>query len=332
MLRSILDQFVFPPETFPSGEVISPEDCTRLYQKFGICTFTDPVTQRVVKIRYGIIDTRVPIETADDCIVYCHGNLEYVTETYTYHALLQIRRELQCPVVVFDYPGRGEPFDGEQPPPSTFLGRLLFHRDEATTIKPTEALVKLATVSVLNMVMEEYKNLKAITLWGRSLGCIPAIHAIASPHVLYPTKLRGLIIESGFVSARDVLNSECLAHLLIDENEWNNERVMRNEIGTWPCPVFIIHSDADEVIPVRNAFMLQDLFNLKQRQGEPPLAFLHLVKGRKHDELGTLDFYVELGNWYREVIRSELLVQEILSQALLPPSPPPFFSLPSPPT
>jgi alpha-beta hydrolase superfamily lysophospholipase len=89
---------------------------------------------------------------------------------------------------------------------------------------------------------------------GRSLGSAPAIE-IAWHH---QEQLHGLIVESGFASARNQLKRIGMAYLIQDSENpvgFGNDL----KIGEVLIPTLIIHGEGDEIIPVEEGRTLYDL-------------------------------------------------------------------------
>lgn len=89
---------------------------------------------------------------------------------------------------------------------------------------------------------------------GRSLGSAPAIEIAYH----YQKQLQGLIVESGFASARNQLKRIGMAHLLQDDPEpvgLGNDLKIREVL----IPTLIIHGEGDEIIPVTEGRSLYDL-------------------------------------------------------------------------
>lgn len=96
---------------------------------------------------------------------------------------------------------------------------------------------------------------------GRSLGSAPAIEAAYH----YQQQLSGLIVESGFASARNQLRRIGMAHLLRqDENPigFGNDLKIR-EIT---IPTLIIHGEGDEIIPAEEGKTLYALSSATRKR------------------------------------------------------------------
>jgi hypothetical protein len=95
---------------------------------------------------------------------------------------------------------------------------------------------------------------------GRSLGSAPAIEIAWH----YQEQLHGLIVESGFASARNQLKRIGMAHLLQDDPEpvgFGNDLKIREIL----IPTLIIHGEWDEIIPVEEGRSLYDLTGAGQK-------------------------------------------------------------------
>ena len=89
---------------------------------------------------------------------------------------------------------------------------------------------------------------------GRSLGSAPAIEIARH----YQPRLKGLIVESGFASARNQLRRIGMAHLLQENPDpigFGNDLKIRDIT----LPTLIIHGEEDEIIPVTEGRILYTL-------------------------------------------------------------------------
>jgi fermentation-respiration switch protein FrsA (DUF1100 family) len=82
-----------------------------------------------------------------------------------------------------------------------------------------------------------------VVIFGRSLGAVVAAHQASE------TQPGGLILESGFSSARDASRAifPVLSWLVVGRYDFDAARALRR-VG---CPVLVLHSPEDEIIPYR---------------------------------------------------------------------------------
>ncbi len=158
----------------------------------------------------------IPADNARGVILFCHGNAGNIS-----HRLesIQIFHRLGLSTLIFDYRGYG---DSEGKP------------DEQGTYRDAEAAWRF-------LVDEQGVSTNDIIVFGRSLGgCIAAW--LARKHTP-----RALILESTFTSVPDVAAKlyPFLPVRLLSRFSYNAREYVR-EVN---CPVLIIHSRNDDIIP-----------------------------------------------------------------------------------
>ena len=164
-------------------------------------------------------------------ILYFHGNGE-IAPDYDYTAPLYQEREIN--LFVADYRGYG--FSTGSPTCSAIIkdAHPVFH----------------GFVSFL----KDGGYVGDLFVMGRSLGSAPAIEVAFH----YQDRLKGLIVESGFASTRNLLRRLGASHLLRDVPDaagfGSDLKIARVAI-----PTLIIHGEGDEIIPVEEGRALYSL-------------------------------------------------------------------------
>ena len=170
-------------------------------------------------------------------ILYFHGNGE-VAPDYDYVAPVYAARGLN--LFVADYRGYGGS-DGS--PTCTAM------------IKDAHPIFHAFVSS-----MKDSGFTGSIFVMGRSLGSAPAIELAYH----YQDDLKGLIIESGFASARNQIARLGVEHLFRDAGEpvgFGNDLKIK-DVKT---PILIIHGEWDEIIPCTEGRALYDLSGAAMR-------------------------------------------------------------------
>ncbi len=181
----------------------------------------------LVESNLSIVCRAYPAAEENPWILYFHGNGEVVSD-YDGIAPLYTSRGLN--LVVADYRGYG-----------------------ASGGKPTfTAMVKDAGIIfdyVYHNLPGEGKRYDWYVM-GRSLGSISALELAAK----FPGKLKGLIIESGFISVAGLIR-----HLgLPSPGDLSPlEKEYRRLTGTIELPALVIHGERDRLVPLEQG---QDLF------------------------------------------------------------------------
>jgi uncharacterized protein len=114
----------------------------------------------------------------------------------------------------------------------------------ASTGRPSERGLYHDVEATLEWTLRLVKAGRPVVYWGRSLGATMAAYAA--------TKRRpdGLVLESGFASARALLRASPLQALL---SIFSSYRFPTAEYaGRAGCPVLVLHGDTDGVIPFTN--------------------------------------------------------------------------------
>jgi len=178
----------------------------------------------------------IPSGSPRGVILFCHGNAGNIS-----HRLesIQIFHRLGLDVFIFDYRGYGQ-----------------------SEGKPTEKGTYQDAEAAWQYLTEEHQaKPNEVIIFGRSLG-----GAVASWLAQNHTP-RGLIVESAFTSLRDVAAKlyPYLPVRLFLRFEYNTAEYL----GKIDCPVLIVHSRDDEIIPFSHG---ERLFNVSKE----PKKFLEI--------------------------------------------------------
>jgi hypothetical protein len=187
-----------------------------------------------VRVRCGIADFSSSIETSETCVIHCHGNVSFIDSVELFSDYLKITSMLKCPIVGFDYPGRG----GAVP-------------DQDQAVRPTERLLYQSAIGVAKTIMDKYPNIKNFFIWGVSLGTVAACAIVdrfleQDYEQKYGKRIRGVILQSGFTSARDLAPAS-LCGFFVDSNWFSNVRKIQKNQSRWP-PTTIYHGGVDKDI------------------------------------------------------------------------------------
>ncbi|MBN1867307.1 alpha/beta hydrolase [Candidatus Sumerlaeota bacterium] len=197
----------------------------------------------------------VPAREPRGTVLFCHGNAGNITHRI---ATLLLLNDLRLNVLIFDYRGYGE-----------------------SSGRPTEKGTYLDARAAWDYLVEKRgAKPKEIVPFGRSLGGAVAAHLAAE------VEPRALILESTFTSIPDMgaRTYPFLPVRLLCRFDYDTREILPNV----RCPVLIVHSPNDEIIPYNHGRALYDAAN-------EPKTFLEL-RG-SHNE-GFLD----TGNEYNEGI------------------------------
>lgn len=228
------------------------------YPERNIFMYPDSIGLKYEQVFFKTVDSLklsgwfVPCENSNDVILFCHGNAGNIS-----HRLesIQIFNRLGFSVFIFDYRGYGE--SGGSP-------------SEKGTYTDCEA----AWNYLINI-----KNFKSsqIVVFGRSLG-----GAIAA-WIAQKKKPKKLIIESSFVSVND-LGAKMFPVFpvrLLSRFKYNTKDYIKNVT----CPVLIVHSKTDDLIPFSHG---EKLFNL----AKDPKTFLKITGSHNEGFKISGDIYI----------------------------------------
>lgn len=201
-----------------------------------------------------------------DVIVYCHGNAEDNGMCFAF--MHSIMRQTNCTVVAVDYPGYG-------------FGRCLYSCSETESRKGqrqcSEQNMLLCVEVVMNDVVKEAKH---VFVLGKSIGSVPALHAVTSFNVY--TASSGLILMAPIASAaRVVLGKRTLACLPLKCLRRADTIMFDNvsRVEDVRVPTLILHAEDDDVVPIYNSRVLAEA--IPKRFLEKLICF----EQGKHNEL-----------------------------------------------
>jgi fermentation-respiration switch protein FrsA (DUF1100 family) len=161
----------------------------------------------------------VPADAARGVLLFCHGNAGNISDRLD---SIRIFNRLGLSLLIFDYRG---------------YGRSSSHPSEQGTYRDAEAAWNY-------LIQVRQKDPREIVVFGRSLG--GSIAAWVS-QVYNP---KALILESAFASLREAARDrmlEIFVKLLVPDQY----RTLQY-LTTVHCPVLILHSRGDEIIPFRH--------------------------------------------------------------------------------
>jgi fermentation-respiration switch protein FrsA (DUF1100 family) len=184
----------------------------------------------------------VPAEEPRAVVLFCHSNMGNISH---YLDSVQVFRGLGLSSLIFDYRGYGNS-PGRPTEPGTYLD---------------------AEAAWRYLVYVKQFQSSEIIIWGRSLGGAVAAR-LAANHVP-----RALIIESTFTSFPELAAGyyPYIPVRLIVRYDYN----VVDSIGRVDCPVLIVHSSDDEVIPFKHGLKLFE-------SAKEPKEFLE-IKGNHND-------------------------------------------------
>ena len=178
-----------------------------------------------------------PISEKAPSILYFHGNGEVVSD---YDDIATFYNKIGINLFVADYRGYGQ--SGGMPSFSNTIA------DAHVIFKYFRDTLKSSGYSGRLFVM------------GRSLGSLSAIELAAS----YPKELKGLIIESGFVSAGKLMMY--LGAFITFPGLADFEKATMERIRSLALPILIIHGEWDELIPFEQAEVLYQNVGSKDKK------------------------------------------------------------------
>ncbi len=247
--------FIIPPLVCQSDYIYFPESLYLVDPSFLGLEFEEIVFETEDRIK--LFGWYMPSQSTDSILLYCHGNAGNIS-----HRLdtIKIFYDLGISVFIFDYRGYGKS-EGQ----------------------PTEHGTYEDAIAAWNYLTEtRLVDPARVIIFGRSLG-----GSIAA--WLAQDKLpAGLILESTFTSLADIaakLYPYLPVRMLLLYSYNTFEYLSQVQ-----CPVLIIHSRDDEIIPYEHAESLFDVTN-------EPKQFLEIIGS--HNE-----GFITSGERYREGIES----------------------------
>lgn len=123
---------------------------------------------------------------------------------------------------------------------------------------PSEDGIKLDVQAILKYVLKDLKsdiNLKNLYILGRSLGGACAIYAQS----MFPSEIKGLILENTFLSIEDLVDRffpflKYIKNILL-RNKW----LSKDLINKIEDPIYFIMSEKDEIVPFEHMTKLYKL-------------------------------------------------------------------------
>lgn len=195
----------------------------------------------------------IPAPKPRGTVLFFHGNAGNIS-----HRLdsIQIFNQLDLSVFIFDYRGYGNS-SGKPGEPGTYQD---------------------ARAALHYLADKHHLNANQLIYFGRSLGgAIAAQLAVDHPP-------KALILESTFTSAPDMA-SQLLPWLPLRWLTWFSYNTLAR-IKTIHCPVFIIHSPEDEIIPYKFGRRLYDAAN-------EPKQFLSIRGGHNEGFIQSGQIYIK---------------------------------------
>lgn len=184
-------------------------------------------------------------------IIYCHGNAGNISHR---KFIIDICKHANCNLLLFDYRGFGLSSG------KAMLDQLM--EDGETAYEWLRA--KISTVKKSISVDEQDDVDKNIVVWGESMGGSVAVHLAQKYHP------GGLILLATFSSLSDLIRDHLGFGLgtIIPKITYNINRYPESKsmIQGVKCPITIMHSQRDELIPFKHAITLNNNISHKNHQ------------------------------------------------------------------
>jgi len=207
-----------PLEVYDGGEDFTNDQFEKMESKTTVMSTMKITTSRGKEIAAVFIKHRAATAT----ILFSHGNAADIG-IMSYHFEL-MSENLKVNVFGYDYTGYGESSDLGKPSP-------------ADVFQDAEAAYRYVTTD-LKIPPEQ------IIFYGQSLGSGPSIYLSRKYPVL------GVVIHSGLMSAVRVINPH------LSRTPWYDIFPNVDNIKDCKSPVWVIHGEADEIIPVYHGIRL----------------------------------------------------------------------------
>ncbi len=171
-------------------------------------------------------------------ILYFHGNGEVVSD---YDAIAPLYRDRGLNLLVADYRGYG-----------------------ASTGRPTFSAMIGDAVKIINFLYDDdqFREKVPEAKWlvmGRSLGSVSALELASR----FPERIKGLIIESGFISVHDLINH---LGLPIAGDLSPLEEYCRNLTAGINLPSLVIHGQYDNLVPLEQGRDLYETLGSHEKE------------------------------------------------------------------
>lgn len=192
--------------------------------------------------------------TTRPTILYSHGNAEDLGIILPY--LQMVANTTDCPICCYEYPGYSI----------------------AQGAKASERGCYEAIEAAYQHLRVDH-GVDRIVAFGRSLGTGPTVHLCAKMSTSHDSALQGCILQSPLASAIRCVMDTCAATSLYPIDIFRNH----DKIHLVTCPVFILHGQADTVVPFVHGKTLYAA--LQERTGHnvdyPPLW----IPNRGHNDM-----------------------------------------------
>lgn len=171
------------------------------------------------------------------CVLYFHGNGEVICD---YDNIAPLYNMMGVNLIVTDYRGYGA--SGGNP---TFTA----------LINDAHALLGAVDKGLNRLGIR-----RDLWVMGRSMGSIPALELAAA----YPQEIKGLIIESGFISATRLIRNWGLPAEGIDLDALEEECL--DTVRRVQIPTLVLHGERDTLVPVKEAHYLYNNLGSERKQ------------------------------------------------------------------
>ncbi len=276
-----------------------------MYAAFTRCTVSRPSCPDIkCEIPVAIAADKIfSISKAQTVVIYCQGNNGMVHDKKTYQRTVHLMKQFRCPVVTFDYPGRGmyAHTHGITNQTDQRVTSLLERSIRSLAflgpneVLPDEEWLVASARAVCSKILNEYPQILNVIVWGKSLGSVASCSLVSWLASAFPRKCKGHVIESGIASALHCAfeNTSCMAN----KDHLDNVKTITQH-GIWPCQVLIFHGDKDSEVSLYNSSLLEEAFR------QHPLARVKRVvlKGKDHDDILISELNSEVERWLREMI------------------------------
>lgn len=192
-----------------------------------------------------VIEPQENAERQNVLILYCHGASSNRGKPHRIE-FYKVFQSLGYTVVTFDYRGFGD----------------------SKGCRPSDATVETDCRRVLEWAISRFPQYQVV-VWGHSLGSgisTKFLHSLQSENSQFLEKVRGLILESAFISAEEAAKNFPAAKY------WNYFTITRDRIpksmkGIFPTvnllpqlqlPVLLVHAVDDHTIPHQHSVVLKE--------------------------------------------------------------------------
>ena len=212
--------------------------------------FTNVVNEKLLDKTENGISYKFLNQNSRRTILYCHGNSEHIYDKVSdYQNTDMYKLDPKANYMFFNYRGYGNSKG--------------YIADQETIYSDTKYIYEQITNLIPN---------GEIIVWGFSLGSYPAIRLCSE------FNCKHLILHAPMKSIPDVIKDTHLMHKLslIFSERYDNSKSIK-EIK---CPVDILHSREDDIVPFMNSLELAKLCNISSKN-----YALHEISGTHNDNL-----------------------------------------------